>query len=248
MKNQIVENLQFILVCLGIFAALFLVAWIVERRICPSRKKLSDTHYITYTAVFSCMAGVLMLLEIPLFFAPSFYKIDLGELPVLMSAFYLGPVAGVITEFLKVCIKLLLKGTSTAFVGDFANFAVGCAFILPAAIIYHRHKTRKNAIVGMIVGTLTMAIVGSAFNAYYLLPKFAVLFGMPLDAIIGMGTAVNSSIKSVGTLVMYAVVPFNLIKGVVDSVLTYLLYKRVEPILFRESRREAASAEKKSNA
>ena len=233
MKNQIVENLQFILVCLGIFAALFLVAWIVERRICPSRKKLSDTHYITYTAVFSCMAGVLMLLEIPLFFAPGFYKMDLSELPVLICTFYLGPVAGVICELLKVTVKLLLKGTSTAFVGDFANFAVGCSFVLPASIVYHTRPSRRRALVGLIVGTLVMTVFGSAFNAIYLLPKFAQLFGMPLDAIIAMGTKVNASITSVSTLVLFAVVPFNLLKGIMISVITALIYKRVSPVLHR---------------
>ena len=93
-----------------------------------------------YYPVFKVLGGVLMLLEIPLFFAPGFYKMDLSELPVLMSAFYLGPVAGVITELLKVLLKLLLKGTSTAFVGDFANFVVGCTFVLPAAVIYHHSK------------------------------------------------------------------------------------------------------------
>ena len=165
-----------------------------------------------------------------------------GELPVLMSAFYLGPVAGVITEFLKVVLKLLLKGTGTAFVGDFANFVVGCAFVLPASIIYHSHKTRKTAIIGMIVGTLCMTVFGSAFNAYYLIPKFSQLFGMPLEAIVGMGTAINGAIKSVGTLVLYAVVPFNILKGVVDSILTYLLYKRLEPILFPEAKQKQNKA------
>ena len=241
MKNQIVENLQFILVCLGIFVALFLVAWIVERRICPSRKKLSDTHYITYTAVFSCMAGVLMLLEIPLFFAPGFYKMDLSELPVLICTFYLGPVAGVICELLKVTVKLLLKGTSTAFVGDFANFAVGCSFVLPASIVYHTRPSRRRALVGLIVGTLVMTVFGSAFNAIYLLPKFAQLFGMPLDAIIAMGTKVNASITSVSTLVLFAVVPFNLLKGVVVSFLTFLLYKRISPILHRNDERRTTA-------
>ena len=238
------ENLSFILVCVLVAVALVLIAKAFEKYFCKSFRKVTGARYIAYVAMFAALGGVLMLLEIPLFFAPGFYKIDLGELPVLMSAFYLGPVAGVVTEFLKVCIKLLLKGTSTAFVGDFANFAVGCSFILPAAIIYHRRKTRKNAIIGMVVGTLMMTVVGSAFNAFYLLPKFAQLFGMPLDAIVGMGTAVNKSITSVGTLVLYAVVPFNLLKGVVDSVLTYLLYKRVEPVIFPESRRKAAEAKK----
>ena len=231
-------NLSFVIVCVLVAAALFLVAKVCEKFFCKSFRRVTGTRYITYVAMFSALGGVLMLLEIPLFFAPGFYKMDLGELPVLMSAFYLGPVAGVITEFLKVVLKLLLKGTGTAFVGDFANFVVGCAFVLPASVIYHRNKTRKTAIIGMIVGTVCMTVFGSAFNAYYLIPKFSQLFGMPLEAIVGMGTAVNSAITSVGTLVMYAVVPFNILKGVVDSVLTYLLYKRLEPVLFPDSRKK----------
>jgi len=234
------ENLKFILVCLAIFAGLLLVAVAFERLLVKDRKRFSDTHYITYTAIFACMAGVLMLVEIPLFFAPGFYKMDLSELPILICTFYLGPVAGVAAELIKVCIKLLLKGTSTAFVGDFANFAVGCSFVMPASIIYHAKPSRRSALVGMLVGTLVMTVFGSAFNAIYLLPKFAVLFGMPMDVIVGMGTKVNSHITSVSTLVLFAVVPFNLLKGVVVSLLTFLLYKRISPILHKgdERRRE----------
>ncbi len=237
------ENLKFILVCLAVFAALLALAAAAEKLLMKSRKAFSDTHYVTYTAVFSAMAGVLMLVEIPLFFAPGFYKIDLSELPVLICTFYLGPVAGVVSELLKVCLKLLLKGTSTAFVGDFANFAVGCSFVLPASIVYHANPSRRSALLGLIAGTLVMTVFGSAFNALYLLPKFAELFGMPLDAIIGMGTKVNASITSVTTLVLYAVVPFNLLKGAVDSLLTLLLYKRISPLLHTgDARRQARRA------
>ena len=234
------ENLKFILTCLAIFAALVLIAVAFERLLVKDRKRFSDTHYITYTAIFACMAGVLMLVEIPLFFAPGFYKMDLSELPIMICTFYLGPVAGVVAELIKVCIKLLLKGTTTAFVGDFANFAVGCSFVLPASIVYHANPSRKSALTGMIVGTLIMTVFGSAFNAIYLLPKFSALFGMPMEAIIGMGTKVNSAINSVSTLVLFAVVPFNLLKGVVVSLLTFLLYKRISPILHKgdERRRE----------
>jgi len=242
------ENLKFILVCLAIFAGLVLIAVAFERWLIPNRKKLSDTHYITYTAIFATMAGVLMLVEIPLFFAPSFYKIDLSELPVLICTFYLGPVAGVICELLKVCIKLLLKGTSTAFVGDFANFAVGCSFVLPASVIYHARPSRKSALLGLAVGTVVMTLFGSAFNAIYLLPKFAQLFGMPLESIVGMGTKINERITSVSTLVFYAVVPFNLLKGVLVSFLTLLLYKRISPILHRGDDRRAARKAKSEAA
>ena len=238
------ESLKFILVCLAIFAGLVLLAAALERWLVRDRKRLSDTHYIVYTAIFACMAGVLMLLEIPLPFAPPFYKIDLSELPIMICTFYLGPVAGVIAELLKVMIKLLLKGSSTAFVGDFANFAVGCSFVLPASVIYHAKPSRRSALYGMLAGTLVMTVFGSAFNAVYLLPKFAQLFGMPMDVIVGMGTKVNSRITSVSTLVLYAVVPFNLLKGVVDSLLTMLLYKRISPILHKgDDRRRTRRAE-----
>ena len=237
------ENLKFILVCLAIFVGLLLVAVAFERLLVKDRKRFSDTHYITYTAIFACMAGVLMLVEIPLFFAPGFYKMDLSELPIMICTFYLGPVAGVVAELIKVCIKLLLKGTSTAFVGDFANFAVGCSFVLPASIVYHANPSRRTALTGMIVGTLVMTVFGSAFNAIYLLPKFSALFGMPMDVIVGMGTKVNSAINSVTTLVLFAVVPFNLLKGVVVSRLTFLLYKRISPILHKgDERRRVRNA------
>ena len=237
------ENLSFVLTVAAIFAGLAILARLAEKTICKNFMRPRNAKYIAVCAMCSALAGILMLLEIPVFFAPSFYKIDLSELPVLFCGFCLGPVAGVISEFIKVVIKLLLKGTGTAFVGDFANFVVGTAFILPAAVIYHRNKTRKTAVVGMIVGTLCMTIFGSAFNAYYLIPKFSQLFGMPLDVIVGMGTAVNSAITSVGTLVMYAVVPFNILKGVVDSILTYLLYKRLEPVFFPDTKKKKQSAE-----
>ena len=115
--------------------------------------------------------------------------------------------------------------------GDFANFVVGCSFILPATIIYHRFKTKKGAIVGMVTGTVVMAAFGSFFNAVYLLPAFSALYGVPLDQLVAMGTAVNVMINSVSTLVFFAVVPFNLLKGLIVSVLTTLLYKRIERLL-----------------
>lgn len=227
------ENVTFILTCLGIFAAIMLAAYLLQKKLCRSIKPLSSTHYITYTAMFATMAGVLMLIEIPLPFAPPFYKIDLSELPIMICTFYLGPVAGVTAELVKVLVKLLLKGTTTAFVGDFANFAVGCSFVLPASLVYHAKPGKKSALIGLITGTLCMTVFGSAFNAIYLLPKFAALYGMPMEAIIGMGTKVNGAINSVSTLVLFAVVPFNLLKGFIVSLLTFLLYKRISPLLHK---------------
>ena len=236
--NSAKDNLSFLLVCLLVFAGIFLLAQLAEKSLRRGRRKAEGARYIAYVAMFSALAGVLMLLEIPLFFAPSFYKMDLSELPVLLCSFYLGPVAGVTAEFLKVLIKLLLKGTSTAFVGDFANFVVGCCFVLPASAIYLHKKTKRNSIIGMIAGTLVMTAFGSFFNAVYLIPKFAALFGIPLDVIVSMGTSVNRHIASVPTLVLFAVVPFNLLKGCLDSVLTFLLYKKLEKVFFRNAANE----------
>lgn len=227
------ENLKFVLMCLGVIAAIMLAAALCGKYLCKDRKNFSSTHYISYTAIFACMAGVLMLVEIPLFFAPGFYKLDLSEMPILICTFYLGPVAGVAAELVKVLVKLLLKGTTTAFVGDFANFAVGCSFVLPASVIYHARPGRRTALVGMAAGTLVMTVFGSLFNAVYLLPKFAELYGIPMETIVSMGTAVNASITDAATLVLFAVVPFNLLKGAVVSALTFVLYKRISPILHK---------------
>ena len=238
------ENLQFFLVSAAVFALILGLAVLAERHLCKDRKQFSNTHYISYTAIFSAISGVLMLMEIPLFFAPGFYKLDISEMPVLICTFYLGPVAGVTAEMLKVMVKLLIKGTSTAFVGDFANFVVGCSFILPASIIYHARPGRKTAIIGMGVGTLVLTVFGSLFNGFYLIPKFAVLFGMPMDAIVALGTKVNAAITDVWTLVAFAVVPFNLVKGVAVSALTFLLYKRISPILHKNDAKRAARSKK----
>ena len=193
------ENAQFVLLCLGITAGVLLLAWVSEKLVMRRRHRLNAAHTITMIAMLAAISGVLMVIEIPLFFAPSFYKLDFSELPVLICAFYLGPVSGVVCEFLKVLIKLLLKGTSTAFVGDLANFLVGCSFVLPAAIVYQKTLSKKGAVVSLTVGT-----------------------------------QINGAITNLSTLVLFAVVPFNLLKGVLVSLLTFFLYKRVEKLFFRK--------------
>lgn len=228
--SSVQENVTFLLVCLGVAVALFLVAMAVERLWLKVPRQRAARR-AAYIGIFAAMAALLMYFEFPLPFAPSFYEIDLSEVPVLICSFSLGPVAGVVCELVKVILKLLLKGTTTAFVGDFANFVVGCSFILPATIVYHRVKTKKGAVAGMITGTVTMSIFGSFFNAVYLLPAFSALYGLPLEQLVAMGTAVNGMINSVSTLVFFAVVPFNIVKGAVVSLLTTLLYKRVERLL-----------------
>ena len=230
--SQILENLSFIAGCIAIVAGLSLLAKLAERYI-PQMRKTSKAHYVSIVGICAAIATILHMLDFPLLFlAPDFYKVDFSELPVLLCGFYLGPASTVACEGIKIILKLLFKGTSTAFVGDFANFAVGCSLVLPATIIYHVHKSKHSAIVGLVVGSLCMSIFGSAFNAIYLLPKFAQLYGIPLDVIIGMGTKINASIKDVTTFVMICVAPLNLLKSGFVSVLTLLLYKRVARPLF----------------
>lgn len=189
------------------------------------------TRDIAFIGMFGAIATVLMLFDFPLPFAPSFYRIDFSEVPVLIGTFALGPVAGLLIELIKILLHLVIRGTSTAFVGEIANYVIGAALLLPAGLIYRTKKTKTRAIVGMAAGTACMTIVGSMINAYVLIPTYAVAFNMPLDAIVAMGSAINSAVTSVGTLVLICVVPFNLLKGVIVSVITFLLYKRISPLI-----------------
>ena len=230
--EQIKENLQFLGICILIIAALGGLAKLAEHYLIRVRK-VSSARRISIVAICAAIAAVLHVLDFPLLFlAPEFYKLDFSELPVMLCGFFLGPSAAVACEAVKILLKLLLKGTSTAFVGDFANFAVGCSLVLPAVILYHTKKSRISALWGLVTGTFVLTVFGSAFNAVYLLPKFSQLYGLPLDSIISMGSAINGSIHSLTTFVLLAVAPLNLIKGVSVSILTLLLYKRVARPLF----------------
>lgn len=232
--STIVENAVFALEVVGIAAILAAAAYIAEKSANKKKKeteRILTTRKIAMIGVFSAIAAVLHIFDFPIFFAPEFYKLDFSEIPALVGAFAFGPVAGVMIEVCKIFLKLLIKGTSTAFVGDLANFVIGCSFILPASIIYMYRKTKKNAIAASVIGTLCMTVFGTMFNAVYLLPAFSKLYGMPLDTIVGMGSAVNGSINSVTTLVIFAVAPMNLLKGGIVSLVTMLIYKKLSPIL-----------------
>ena len=230
--TQLRQNAGFVAMCIAIVAALSLAAKLAERFL-PDRRKVSPARRVSIIGICAAIATVLHLLDFPLLFiAPDFYKLDFSELPVLLCGFYLGPAATVACEGIKIILKLLLKGTSTAFVGDFANFVVGCSLVLPATISYHVRRSKHSAIIGLVFGSICITIFGSAFNAVYLLPKFAQLYEIPLDAIIGMGSKIHAQINSVSTFVFFCVAPLNLLKGGMISLLTLLLYKRVARPLF----------------
>ena len=189
------------------------------------RSGRAATRMIVCVGMLAAISTILMLFEFPLpFLAPGFYELDFSEVPILIGAFALGPVAGVLTELVKVLLNLVINGTQTAFVGEFANFVMGCAFVVPASVIYNRKKNRQHAMIGLAAGTVIMSVAAVFINALVLLPAYAKAFGMPVDAFVQMGTAINPAINGIWTFVLLAVAPFNLIKGVLVSVITVLLY------------------------
>ncbi|MGD9570083.1 MAG: ECF transporter S component [Sedimentibacter sp.] len=192
-----------------------------------------NAKVIAKVGVLSAVATILMLFDFPLWFAPNFYQLDFSEVPVLLGTFALGPIAGVSIEFVKILINFVLNGTDTGGIGEFANFVVGCSFIIPAGLIYKHNKSFKTAIIAMLVGTVALAAVGSLMNYYLLLPVYAKVYGAPIEAFVGMGNALNPAITDLKTLVLYAVVPFNIFKGIVVSCMTLLIYKRISPILHK---------------
>lgn len=234
--EKVVENTLFAGEFLLIIVAMFLVALALEKladRKNGTKERTFSTRKMAVTGMFSAIAMILHLLDFPLPFAPFFYRLDFSELPVLVAAFAFGPVTGVVTEAVKILLKLFIKGTSTAFVGDLANFVIGCSFILPASTIYYFKKSKKSAITGCIIGTLILTLFGTAFNAVYLLPAFSRLYGMPLESILAMGSKVNKLMTdgSIVSFVICCVAPMNLIKGGVVSVVTMLIYKPLSPII-----------------
>ncbi len=196
-----------------------------------TQKKLS-TQMIAQIGMLGAIATVLMLFEIPLpFLAPSFYELDFSEVPVLIGAFSMGPLAGALIELVKILLNFLINGTITAGVGEIGNFIIGCALIVPAGIIYRNRKTKKAAIAGMVTGTIFMVISGCFVNAYLLLPTYAAAFQWPIEQIVAMGTEINPSINSLLSFVVLAVAPFNLLKGAVVSIIVLGIYKKISPIL-----------------
>ncbi len=239
--QSVMDNAVFLLQFIVIVVILVLISYLMEKasgKRKGSRERILNTRKVAVCGMFAAIAAVLMVLEMPVPFAPPFYGLDLSELPALVGTFAFGPVAGVLIEFCKVILKILFKPSTTAFVGELANFVIGCSYLLPASAVYLLHKTRKNAIIAMLAGTLCMTVFGTAFNAVYLLPKFAQMFHMPMEEIIAMGTEVNPSIHSVTSLVILAVAPLNLLKGGLVSVITLLIYKKISPIMKEGMKRQ----------
>lgn len=189
------------------------------------------TRIIVKTAILVVIAFILRLIEFPVPLFPPFLKIDLSDIPAVLGSFALGPFAGVAIELLKNVLVYVFGLTTTGGVGELANFVIGSAWILPAALIYRSHKSKKTAVYGMLLGTIAMVIAGALMNYYIMIPLYAKF--MPIEQIIQMSAAVIPSITDVKTLILYGIVPFNIFKGLILTLLTVLIYKRLSPILHK---------------
>lgn len=185
-------------------------------------------------SILSVMAFVLMFFELSVPIFPEFLKIDISDLPALLGSFALGPVEGILIELFKNILKIMFKGTQTGFVGEFANFIVGAILVVVAGSIYRVKKSKKTAVLGLLAGTIVMSVFAAVLNYSVFLPLYAKAFKAPIEAFVGMGAKVNPKIHNVKDLVMWSILPFNLLKGVIVSAMTFSLYKSVSPILHKE--------------
>lgn len=190
-----------------------------------------NTRNLVKLGILAALAGALQALEFKIPFFPPWLSLDFSDLPALLGSFAMGPVAGIVIEGIKNLLKIVLVGTNTGGVGELANFLVGCALCVPAALIYRRKKTKRSALLGMAVGTVSFCVVGALLNIFLIMPVYMNAFGG--DAVIAMATAVNPAWANVNAIVVLGVTPFNLMKALIVSLMTLLLYKPLSPLLHK---------------
>ncbi|MDD3186125.1 MAG: ECF transporter S component [Anaerostipes sp.] len=189
---------------------------------------------ITVTGMLGALATILMFFEfsIPVLI-PGFIKFDFSELPALIATFAMGPVSGIAVCAIKNIINLL--HTTTGGVGELSNFILGICFVLPAGLIYKKNKTQKGAILGALVGSILMAVVSIFSNYYIVYPVYSHF--MPMEAILGAYKAINSRVSSLWDALIWFNMPFTFIKGLCSTAITFLIYKRISPVLKGKSTR-----------
>ena len=194
--------------------------------------KKDTTHNLTIAAMLSAVAFILMFIEFPIpMLIPAFIKMDFSDLPALLGAFALGPVYGVIISFMKNLLHIVIKGTSTACVGELSNFILGAIFSAVAGYLYKHHKSRKTAIIGAVAGAVAMGVLSVPSNYFVVYPAYVQFYHMPLEAILGMYQAILPSADSLIKCLILFNLPFTLVKGLLDAVLCMLIYKPLSPIL-----------------
>ncbi len=193
-------------------------------------KRIVSTNNLTKMAMLGVISFILMAFQVPLpFIAPHFMQMDISDLPIAVGSFAMGPVAAIIISAIKNILHIVIKGTSTAGVGELSNFIISSAFGFTAGLIYSRHKTFKTAIFSLFAGTIVMTLLAITSNYFFIFPLYSKV--IPMKEIIGMASHISSKINDLWSLMIYSVLPFNLIKGFVVSAATVLIYKRVSYLL-----------------
>lgn len=194
-----------------------------------SKKAMSvfNARTLAMTAMLAAISFILGFLEFPVPLSPSFARMDLSDFPALIGAFAFGPVAGVTIELVKNALQLL--STSTGGIGELANFVMGASYVFTAGLIYRFHKTKRTAWIACMIASVVMGIISAVMNYFVLLPMFEQF--MPLDQVIASFGVFIPFIKTKLDVVLYNAFPFNLLKGLVISFFTMLIYKRLSPIL-----------------
>lgn len=184
-------------------------------------------RYITVTGMLSALSAVLMMISFSVPFMPSFIKLDFSEMPALIAAFSMGPLSGVTVCLIKNLINVCF--TTTGGVGELANFLLGCSFVVPAGLIYHYRKNRKMALIGSLIGALSMAAMSLPMNYFITYPFYSTF--MPLEVIIGMYQAIAPGVDGLFWCLLLFNVPFTFLKGGLDALITFFVYKRISPLI-----------------
>lgn len=196
-------------------------------------KKVLTTKNLTMIAMFSAISAVLMVFEIQLPFSPSFVKFDFSDLPVMLGGFLIGPFAGGIIAFMKILLHFLLNGTTSFFVGDLSNLLLTLSLVLPASFIYQQKKTKKTTIQGLLVSIIFTSLLAIIFNLFLIFPLYLKVLNLKMVDLINMIHVVNPLVKDVFTMIVFSLLPFNLFKYSIVSMITMLSYKKLS-ILFKE--------------
>lgn len=194
------------------------------------KEEILSIGNMTKMSIFAALSGILMLFKFPLPFAPSFMTVDFGDVATLMSGFVLGPISGIITVILKNLINLILNGTTTAYVGELSNIIVGSVFVATSSAIYQRNKTKKMAMIGIVVGIIAMTLVATLSNYFVIFPIYAKVYGMEVEGFINF-IPKNDLVKTYKDMILMAVVPFNIVKGILNGFVTFVTYKKVSAFM-----------------
>lgn len=203
----------------------------MEQTLKKSKGQVFSTNEMVKISILGVLSYLIMFIEFPLPFFPPFLKMDFSDLPAIIGGFALGPVAGLMIEFIKNLLHFVTK-TSTGGVGELANFIVGGAFVVAASYMYKKSHTKKGAMAAMILGIVSMTLVGALMNALVLLPFYAQFMG-GMEPLIKMGQSVNPYVTDVWSFAFLIMAPFNTIKGIILAIVTMLLYKKVSPLIKR---------------